>query len=133
MILKMIERFFIIIGLFVSIAIIVFLIKYDDIVDLGAGYHYHTEQMSILSEHMDIPPYIGYCNYNDRYIIAIQNPCGKNSNVIYTNYTYALGSNIAYYWIIDKHENHYYGPLTDMQYKFLADSLNIDILFKPFN
>lgn len=84
----------------------------EDTCDLGGGYEYYADNNAIFGP-IDIPPFIVNYNYNERYIIAQQDPQGRNPDAIYydkMNYKYPMGTDSVYYWIIDKTNNNYYGP-----------------------
>lgn len=84
----------------------------EDVHDLGSGYEYYAENDAILGP-IDIPPFIVNYSYDERYIIAQQDPQGRNPDAIYydkMDYKYPMGTDSVYYWIIDKTNNTYYGP-----------------------
>lgn len=83
-----------------------------DICELGGGYEYDAEHDHILGP-VDIPPFVIKYNYNKSYIIVQQDPPGRNPDAIYDkiDYKYPAGNDKVYYWIIDKTNNSYYGPV----------------------
>lgn len=70
----------------------------NDTEELGGGYSYYPDNEMILGDNIDIPPYIEELNYDKRFIIARQNPRGRNPAAIFDriDYKYPLGLGTIY-------------------------------------
>lgn len=125
---------------------------------LGNDYFLEDDRYSIYNRFPngvpDIPPTVVNYNYNRRYIIAKQNLNGEWPDPLYfEDYDYHRlymdedtykryfedmpGSDTIfeyittrdYYWIIDKQESSFYGPMQLEEFKAKCDSLNIKLTF----
>lgn len=103
--------------------------------DLGGGYtFYWSSGGSINGPDVEIPMHILNYSSSDRFIIVKQTPNGERTTTYYDKYKFNYPSLLAmYYWIIDKDNRKYYGPLTEQEFVNKGDSLGLDISFNPKN
>lgn len=93
---------------------------------LGDGYTYYPDNKDILGSIIDIPPYIISFKYNKDFIIAKQKPKSYNE-AIYDKmeYIYPLGRDTVYYWLILKHTDLFWGPLSKDEFDSLRIQYNV--------
>ncbi|MBE6247429.1 MAG: DUF3997 domain-containing protein [Bacteroidales bacterium] len=100
---------------------------------LGDGYVYHNEGGALKRIYCTkakcdvyIPPTILSYSYNSTYILAKQK-LKLPSLAIEPDYSYnfANSKDSIFYWIINKRENHLYGPLSMREFNVLVDSLQL--------
>ena len=110
------------------------LLSDTETMDLGGGYIYFDGNESINGKNLNIPGLVENFEFNDRFIIARQNPNGSFPSAYDPkgNHTYPLGNWQLHYWILDKFEDRYYGPLPPAKYFELRDSLNIKLTFGKY-
>ncbi len=106
-------------------------LNYDgDITYLGGGYEYAPEHDHILGP-VEIPPCVINYNFNKQYIIVQQNPQGHMPDAIYDTmeYKYPMGPDSIYYWIIDKTNHNYYGPILYHDFLEKCQEMGVDLVF----
>ena len=101
--------------------------------DLGSEYKYWSDSKMITGPFttLDVIYNVDNYNYNDKYIIVKQFVDPKyeeRANTINKDCS-QKGMNIYDYWIIDKEENCYYGPMGYEKYQNTKDSLKISLEF----
>lgn len=102
----------------------------DGTENLGGGYSYgYDSSRAIHGPKIDVPPEIMYIKYDRRFIVAKQRLNGlKPQREYYDGYDYNYPSLYGdYYWVIDKLEDTFYGPMDSLQYMQKSDSLGIRI------
>lgn len=102
----------------------------DGTENLGGDYKYGYDSFrGITGPKITIPPKIISLKYDCRFIIVKQQLNGKKpQREYYDEYNYNYPSLYGdYYWIIDKQEDQFYGPMDTLQYAYKADSLGIRI------
>ena len=117
-------------GCFILINIVLFCL-YTPEESLGGGYNYNSECKHISGTQINIPPHVTNFNYDKRFIIAKQVLELYNPNPIYNKIEYKYPGPGTYYWIIDKRENNYYGPMNDKAFGYRCDSLSIQLTLDP--
>lgn len=107
------------IGCFVFIVFIILLILplfyNSDLTKLGNGFIYDDERKDIIGQ-KDIPPKIISYSYDSQFVIVKQRP-EEYDNAMYPNYTYPMGRDTIYYWLIIKKEKKVIGPLDFNQFQ----------------
>lgn len=102
--------------------------------ELGGGYLYTIDSArNIIGPKVAIPPQILNYSYNEDFIIVKQTLNGRKPQWEYLdecNYNYPSLDGL-YYWIIDKKNDTFYGPLKFQEYIGKRDSLNVELLFNP--
>ncbi len=105
------------------------LFLYDPEEDLGGGYAYtHETARDVRGPKIDIPWKIIDIKFDRRFILVKQRLDGQKplrKYYDYYNYDY-LSLYGDYYWIIDKVEDTFYGPLGQQEYIQKTDSLQIN-------
>lgn len=100
----------------------------DGTKDLGAGYEiFYYEPQSIWGPKIKIPPEIIDYQYDRHFIIVKQRLNGKEPEFefhYHYNYPSLYGD---YYWIIDKQEDTFYGPLGKEDFIHKSDSLHVKL------
>lgn len=102
--------------------------------DLGGGYQYHEDGCgAIFGEQVDVLPTVVNYEYDKHFIIIHQNFFG---NKYYGFGEVKHGFNYSSYdddnyWIIDKKEDKYYGPLSLVSFNSKCDSLGVKLKFDP--
>lgn len=98
----------------------------DGTKDLGGGYEiFYHEPQSIWGPKIKIPPEIIEYQYDSHFIIVKQRLNGQEPEFeFYYHYNYPSMYG-DYYWIIDKQEDTFYGPMDSLQYKQKSDSLDV--------
>lgn len=102
----------------------------DGAEDLGGGYSYgYDSSRAIHGPKIDVPPEIIDIKYDRRFIVAKQRLNGlRPQREYYDSYDYNYPSLYGdYYWIIDKREDIFYGPMDSLLYRRKSDSLGISI------
>lgn len=108
--------------LFVMIAftyILLYLYGEPDIVEAGADFYYNSDSQHILGPFIDVPPTVEEFKFDSTHIIIRQNPKGRNTDrLLYdkTKYEYPLGLDSPHYWIIDKVNQQYWGPISEADF-----------------
>lgn len=103
---------------------------YDSFENLGEGYVYYRERSDMLGDSIDIAPYILNHEQNKRFIIIKQYKGFYNAPADYKiPYSYPVSPSI-YYFLIDKKNHNFYGPLTAVEFNHKCDSLMVNISFK---
>lgn len=102
----------------------------DGAENLGGGYSYgYDSSRAIHGPKIDVPPEIMDIKYDRRFIVAKQRLNGlKPQREYYDRYDYNYPSLYGdYYWVIDKLEDTFYGPMDSLRYKQKSDSLGLRI------
>lgn len=87
----------------------------SDLTRLGNGFIYDDGRKDIIGQ-KDIPPNIISYDFDSQFVIVKQRPA-KYDNVMYPNYTYPMGRDAIYYWLIIKKEGKVIGPLDFNQFQ----------------
>lgn len=98
--------------------------------NLGGGYKYtYDSAQNIIGPMISIPPEILDIKFDRRFIMVRQRLNGlKPQREYYDEYDYNYPSLYGdYYWIIDKQEDKFYGPMDSLQNMQRSDSLGIRI------
>ncbi len=91
---------------------------------LGKGYFYDNDDDRIFGPVIDIPREVLQYDYNRRYIVVKQRPEKWPDDPLYERtYSYPWGRDTIYYWIIDKQENSYYGPMLYDEFDSIFNTL----------
>ncbi|MES2702474.1 MAG: DUF3997 domain-containing protein [Bacteroidota bacterium] len=104
----------------------------DEVVDLGQGFMlYHEGTTSNVIVHDSyasgqafIPCNVARYSYNDDYIVALQEPqreCFFDTSC----YEYKSGYAVCYYWIVDKKDKRFYGPLSEQEFNWQFSKLKL--------
>lgn len=122
------RKIFLVVICILCVSVIYNLIN-GDICDLGDSYSYSSEADHILGNSGAIPPHILEYKYNKQFIIAKQKLNGMLPDKIYydmMSYNYPELEGI-YYWIVDKKQNIFYGPMDSDEFKNKCKLLNIQM------
>lgn len=107
-------------------------LNYYDHEDLGANFEYFPDKKIILGMNgpISIPPIVEEYKVDERFIVAKQFPNGRNPDSFFDmkRSDYYLGLDSMYYWIIDKDNKYFYGPMDYGRFLSLCDSLNVGLL-----
>ncbi|MDE7377258.1 MAG: DUF3997 domain-containing protein, partial [Muribaculaceae bacterium] len=102
----------------------------DHTLNLGDDYKCtENPPIHIYGPKITIPPEIIDYRYDKRFIVALQRLNGiKPERNYYDKYDYDYPSLYGdYYWIIDKQEESFYGPLCQQDYINKCDSLGVSL------
>lgn len=102
----------------------------DGAEDLGGSYSYsYDSSLVVHGPKINVPPEILDIKYDHRFIIAKQRLNGqKPQREYYDSHKYDYPSLYGdYYWIIDKQEDTFHGPMDSLQYKQKSDSLYVSL------
>lgn len=114
-------------GLF--ILYFLYMLCYEPEEDLGGGYAFtHETARDVSGPKIDIPPKIIDIKFDRRFILVKQRLSGIEPRAeYYYSHDYDYPSLYGdYYWIIDKVEDTFYGPLDQQEYIQKTDSLHIN-------
>lgn len=104
----------------------------DGTENLGGGYKYYPDNDFIAGSSIMIPPYIEGFKTNKSHIIVKQRLKGLKPAAIFydiMDYNFYLGLDTVYYWIINKRDNSYFGPIGYDEFVEKKDSLHIKLKF----
>ena len=94
--------------------------------DLGDGFYFYIGNRTISNNNFNVSSIVdSYC-FDDRFILVRQEPVYQyfpDKSKIQKK-----EERLLYYWIIDKANDGYYGPLSIERYAELKDSLKITLL-----
>ena len=92
---------------------------------LGGRYSYEGTCRCIVDDSMNIiVDWVIGCVYNEQYIIAKQNNRDAPQ--------FPEDLSVGYYWILDKRDDCYYGPMSELDFLYIIDSLKIDYNYKTW-
>lgn len=113
--------------LMLSIFLLFFSLQIYDFgdINLGNGFVYNEEHKHILGS-IDVPPTVISYNYDKHFIVIKQIP-KKHNDAIYDKkeYSYPLGRDTTYYWLIIKQEQQVFGPLDYDAFHTLTGTYNV--------
>lgn len=80
--------------------------------DLGGEYWYDKEGKRLFGPDIDVPPVVKIIRCKEDYIIVEQHPNKEKEEATYEReYNYPCGRDTTYYWVINKKEHAFWGPL----------------------
>lgn len=104
--------------------------NWDNNKDLGYGFVYYPDNELILStdgKFGEIPSTIIDYKYDSDFVVAMQKPREGDPNIrLYDyTYTYELGYDVVYYWIILKEQKKIIGPMTRVEFTEARKKYNV--------
>ena len=99
--------------------------------NLGGGYWYDIEGKRVFGPDIDIPPVSRIIQSKGDYFIVEQHPNKEQEEATYGRvYNYPHGRDRTYYWIINKKEHAFLGPLlrSELDSALLENGIKLHIL-----
>ena len=98
------------------------------LMSLGGKYYFHKDFYDLVIE--CVPPYVDEYKYDSCFIVARQHPKGpdnKKNMFPRPEISYPYGTNVPYYWIINKSDSTIFGPFDYQQFMITCDSLSVSL------
>ncbi len=119
-------------ALFVLTIIVVLISILHNSQDLGDEYWYDKEGKRVFGPDIDVPPVAKIIQYRGDYIIVEQNPNKEHEEATYEReYIYPSGRDTTYYWVINKKEHAFWGPLLRSELDSVLVEYNINYSLVP--